>query len=173
MPPVSQLVVFAHGMESGPWGTKIKALARVAEAAGWAVDSRDYRSTKDPDARVRMLLADPPQAEKLVLVGSSMGGYVSAMACEALNPDGLLLIAPALYFERYDAEPTGIPKHCSVVHGWHDDIVPPERAIRFADTHKAELHMLDGDHRLVEQIPELIWVLERILARIEHEQAND
>lgn len=166
MSDVSQLVVFAHGMESGPWGTKIDALAKVATTAGWAVDSRDYRSTKDPDERVRMLLANPPQADKLVLVGSSMGGYVSAMACEALRPDGLLLIAPALYFQDYDAEPTGIPSLCSVVHGWHDDIVPPERALRFANTHKAELHMLDGDHRLVEQISELEWVLERLLARV-------
>lgn len=166
MSDCSQLVVFAHGMESGPWGTKIKALAAVAEHAGWAVDSRDYRSTKDPDARVRMLLADPPHADKLVLAGSSMGGYVSAMACEALKPQGLLLIAPALYFQDYDAEPTGIPPHCSVVHGWHDDIVPPERAVRFATTHTAELHMLDGDHRLVAQIPELEWVFARLLRRV-------
>ena len=162
----SKLVVFAHGMESGPWGTKIKALAKVAEGAGWAVDSRDYRATKDPDERARMLLADPPRADRLVLVGSSMGGYVSAMACEQLEPDGLMLIAPALYFQKYDAEPTGIPKACAVVHGWHDDIVPPERALRFADTHKAELHMLDGDHRLVEQIGELEWILTRLLARV-------
>lgn len=159
-------MVFAHGMESGPWGTKIKALAEVAQRCGWTVDSRDYRSTRDPDARVRMLLDDPPRADRLVLVGSSMGGYVSAMACEALRPDGLLLIAPALYFQGYDAEPAGIPALASVVHGWHDDIVPPDRAVRFARTHRAELHMLDGDHRLVEQIPELEWILERMLGRI-------
>lgn len=162
----SQLVVFAHGMESGPWGTKITALAKVAERCGWAADSRDYQSTKDPDERVRMLLADPPTADRLVLVGSSMGGYVSAMACEALRPDGLLLIAPALYFEHYDAEPAQVPALTSVVHGWHDDIVPPERALRFATTHKAELHMLDGDHRLVDQIAELEWVLARLLKRV-------
>lgn len=162
----SRLVVFAHGMESGPWGTKIQALAEVAQQAGWAVDSRDYQVTKDPDERVRMLLANPPQADRLVLVGSSMGGYVSAMACEALAPDGLLLIAPALYFQDYDAEPTGIPAISSVVHGWQDDVVPPERALRFAQTHQAELHMLDGDHRLVAQIAELEWVLARLLQRV-------
>lgn len=30
------LVIFNHGKESGPWGTKIKVLAKTAEALGLA-----------------------------------------------------------------------------------------------------------------------------------------
>lgn len=33
------LVVFAHGMESAPWGTKITALAKVAQRMGFRADS--------------------------------------------------------------------------------------------------------------------------------------
>ena len=60
-----KLVVFAHGQESGPWGTKITALAEAAQALGWAVESTDYRvlpDKNDPDARVAHLLALRPQA---------------------------------------------------------------------------------------------------------------
>lgn len=37
------LVVFSHGKESGPWGSKIQALAKVAERLGGDVISVDYR----------------------------------------------------------------------------------------------------------------------------------
>jgi len=41
------LVVFSHGKESGPWGSKIKALAKVAERLGGNVISVDYREYVD------------------------------------------------------------------------------------------------------------------------------
>jgi hypothetical protein len=47
----------------------------------------------DPDACVKWLLA---MGLRLVLVGSSMGGYVSTIASQSLKPAGLFLMAPAL-----------------------------------------------------------------------------
>ena len=35
--------------------------------------------------------------ERLILVGSSMGGYVSTVASVSLKPAGLFLMAPAFY----------------------------------------------------------------------------
>src|SRR5882762_9251169 len=93
------LVCFAHGKESGPWGTKITHLANTAKRRGYEVISPDYSHSHDPRARLAQLLELAPKAGRaLVLVGSSMGGYVSAMACAALKPQALLLMAPALYF---------------------------------------------------------------------------
>jgi hypothetical protein len=46
-------VCFSHGQESGPWGTKIRALADVAHA----VESLDYQGMADPQARARKLSA--------------------------------------------------------------------------------------------------------------------
>src|SRR3546814_11352042 len=74
------LIVFAHGKESGPWGIKIKHLAKTAEQRGFDVISPDYRHTQEPQARIDQLITLRPQARRLVLAGSSMGGYVSAMA---------------------------------------------------------------------------------------------
>lgn len=160
------LVVFAHGKESGPWGRKIMHLAQTARARGFEVLSPDYSHTHDPRIRVAQLQALQPRARRLVLVGSSMGGYVSAMACAALQPRALFLMAPALYFPGWDEEPGGIPALCSVVHGWQDDIVPPERGLRFARTHRAELTLLDSGHTLNDQLEVLAQLLDRLLSRV-------
>src|SRR5438552_3185684 len=134
-----RLVCFAHGKESGPWGTKITHLAQVARQRAFEVISPDYSHTHDPKERVAHLLQLAPRASCLVLVGSSMGGYVSAMACAALKPRALFLMAPALYFPGWDEEPAGCPALTTVVHGWKDDIVPVERSIRFAQPRAAAL----------------------------------
>jgi pimeloyl-ACP methyl ester carboxylesterase len=159
------LVCFAHGKESGPWGTKITHLAQIARARGFDVSSPDYSHTHDPHERVAHLLKLAPQAHRLVLVGSSMGAYVSAMACETLRPRALFLMAPALYFPGWDEEPSGVPPLTAVVHGWRDGIVPVERAVRFAQKNHAELHVVDSGHTLTEQLPLLGRVFEHLLAR--------
>lgn len=156
-------VCFAHGMESGPCGRKITALASVARDRGWAVESPDYRFTREPQARLAHLLQlGLPAGRELVLVGSSMGGYVSAMACERLQPAGLLLMAPAVYLPGYPGEPRLTAPHCAIVHGWRDELIPPANAWRLAEGHRAELHLLDDDHGLAASLP----VIEQILARL-------
>lgn len=167
-PVPDKLVVFAHGKESGPWGTKITRLAVTARQRGFEVISPDYSQTPDPRARVAQLLARAPRAgSALVLAGSSMGGYVSAMACAGLKPQALLLIAPALYFQGYDEEPPPPPAINAVVHGWSDDIVPVDRAIRYARRHRARLHLLDAGHTLNDRLPELEAIFDELLARAE------
>jgi alpha/beta superfamily hydrolase len=161
-----KLVVFAHGKESGPWGTKITRLAEVARARKFDVLSPDYSHTHDPRERVAHLLQLAPHAEKLVLVGSSMGGYVSAMACAALKPRALFLMAPALYFPGWDEEPQECPKDTVVVHGWHDDVVPVERGLRFAQPRGAALHLLDSGHTLNDRLDALVLLFEDLLTRV-------
>lgn len=159
------LVCFAHGKESGPWGTKITHLAEIARGRGFEVMSPDYRHTHDARARVAHLLALAPRARRLVLAGSSMGGYVSAQACAALRPVALFLMAPALYFPGFDEEPQGVPTLCTVVHGSRDEIVPVERGMRFAHTHGAQLQVLDSDHGLNDQLPALGLAFDELLRR--------
>ena len=52
----SGTVVFSHGRESGPWGSKITAMAAMVRTHGWAAESVDYRGLDDPSERVRKLL---------------------------------------------------------------------------------------------------------------------
>jgi predicted esterase len=155
MPENARTVVFSHGLDSVPWGAKIVALAEIAKAAGFAVESVDYTRLRDPEERVAKLLAECPSgAQTLVLVGSSMGAYVSAVASETLKPAGLFLLASAFFIPRY-ARPSPKPnaKHVTLIHGWRDDVIPPENAFRYAQEHGARLHLIDGDHRLTEALP--------------------
>jgi alpha/beta superfamily hydrolase len=148
-------VVFSHGLDSVPWGAKIVALAEIAKAKGFQVESVDYTQLRDPEERVAKLLAECPSgSKKLVLVGSSMGAYVSAVASKTLKPDGLFLLAAAFFIPRY-AQPSPKPnaKHTELIHGWRDDVIPPENAFRYAQEHGAQLHLIDGDHRLTEALP--------------------
>lgn len=164
MPEDDNLVCFAHGKESGPWGIKITYLSEIAREKGFSVISPDYTFTFDPEERVARLLELAPQARRnLVLVGSSMGGYVSAMACRELKPRALMLLAPALYFPQYNGEPEACPPETVVVHGWSDDIVPVDRSIRFARARNAALHLLDSGHTLNDQLPILGRLFEHLL----------
>ena len=93
-----RFVVFSHGKDSEPWGSKIAAMAEIAREEGFHVESVDYRGIDDPQARVTRLLAFCKDLRgSLVLVGSSMGGWLSLLVARH-RPErlaGLVLIAAA------------------------------------------------------------------------------
>lgn len=160
-------VVFSHGQESGPWGTKIRAMAECARELGCTADSIDYQGIADPAERVQKLIDETRDIDDtLVLVGSSMGGHVATAAAATVGAAGLFVLAPAYYMPGFDGltpEPPAIP--ICIVHGWRDDIVPVDNSIRFARNCRAELHVLDGDHRLTANIDEINVYLTTFLAR--------
>ena len=99
-PVVNRHVVFSHGQESGPWGRKISALAEVARSEGYETHSVDYRGIDEPRARIAKLVDFCKELSgDLVLVGSSMGGYVAVASASLLHARGVFLMAPALYME--------------------------------------------------------------------------
>lgn len=165
---MSLTVVFSHGKESGPWGRKITAMAALARELDLGVESVDYRGIDDPAARVEKLVAVASRlARPLVLVGSSMGGHVSAAAASRLRPRGLFLLAPAFYMPGFESyTPQDVPCPTAIVHGWRDDIVPVENGIRWAREHHAALHVLDSDHRLEDRIEPICALLKSFLDEI-------
>ena len=143
-------VYFSHGKESGPWGSKIQRLASIASEHGCAVDSIDYTDSHDPDQRVERLVGLLKNEEDgFILVGSSMGGYVSLVASDTVETHAVFLLAPALYISNYKRQqycPTH--KYLEIVHGWSDEVIPVENSIKFAKEADGTLHMIQGDHRL-------------------------
>ncbi|HLZ96461.1 MAG TPA: alpha/beta fold hydrolase [Steroidobacteraceae bacterium] len=162
-------VVFSHGKESGPWGSKIKAMAAAVQDLKIAVESLDYRGIDDPAARTAKLLGMAPGiAGPLVLVGSSMGGYVSAAAAATFPVRGLFLLAPAFYMAGFEAHtPQDVACPTVIVHGWRDDIVPVENSIRWARERRAALHVLDSGHRLEDRIDEICRLLRSFLTDLD------
>ena len=162
------VVIFSHGQESGPWGTKINAMADAARSLGCDVDSVDYQGISDPTARVDKLVAYcEPLDSPLLLVGSSMGGHVATAAADTVNAVGLFVLAPAYYMPEFeDLTPDAPTMPISIVHGWHDDIVPVENSIRFASECHATLHIVDGDHRLTANIDDICDYLTRFIEKL-------
>ena len=151
-----RVVLFSHGQESGPWGTKITALARDAKDAGFAVDSIDYRGMADPAERAKKLIARMRVcSEEILLVGSSMGGYVAVAAAQQQPAAGLFLMAPALAVPGWPKLGEIVSAPAFIVHGWQDDIVPIEWSIDFARVNKARLHLLNAGHSLTEALDEI------------------
>src|SRR5258708_4999095 len=142
----SGTVVFSHGKESGPWGSKISAMAAGVRTPGWAAESVDYRGLDDPGDRVRKLIGVGKElGEPLVLVGSSMGGHVAAAAASRLGARGLFLLAPAFYMAGYEEyTPQDVACPTPLVHGRHDVLGPGENNIRLGGRHQAAPHPLNS-----------------------------
>ena len=68
-------------------------------------------------------------------------------------------------FEQHTPKPAECP--ITIVHGWRDDVVPVENSVRYAQQYKATLHILDGDHRLVDNIPQINYLFEYFLVTLE------
>jgi predicted esterase len=143
-------------------------MAQLVRELGCDADSIDYQGISDPAERVNKLISECSDIDDtLILVGSSMGGHVATAAAEALGAAGLFVLAPAYYMPGYeDLTPDPPQTPTCIVHGWHDDVVPVENSIRFAAQCAATLHIVNGDHRLTENIDEINFLLKRFVDSI-------
>jgi pimeloyl-ACP methyl ester carboxylesterase len=154
-------VILSHGTGSGPQATKVSVLAEAAESMGYTIERPDYR---DCDAlgeqasvapRVARLVermracAEPP-----ILVGSSMGAFVSGLAslqapCRALFllalPVGIPGLEPSFDMAR------DVP--AMLVHGFADDLCPADAALSFAERVGMPALLVNDGHRLADHVP--------------------
>lgn len=161
-------VYFSHGKESGPWGSKITRLAAIAREFGCAVESIDYTDLDNPDLRVdRLLDLLKDEDDDFVLVGSSMGAYVALVAAGEVAAQAVFLLAPALYIPGFKKQNYGSNHtRVEIVHGWSDDVIPPEHSIKFAKEAGCTLHLISGDHRLSSSIEIVEELFKQFLRRI-------
>jgi surfactin synthase thioesterase subunit len=160
-------VIFSHGKESGPWGGKITKLANIAKELNFSVDSIDYTDTFSPDERVVILNKYlENETQPFILVGSSMGGYVSLVSAKTNSPLALFLLAPALFIPDYQKQTYPNLQHIEIVHGWSDDVIPVEHSIKYAKQTQCSLHLIDGDHRLNSSMEQVIALFKLFLYTI-------
>jgi predicted esterase len=142
-------------------------MAGLVQSLGCRAQSIDYQGIADPTERVQKLLAEAAGIDdRVILVGSSMGGHVATAAAGQLGAAGVFVLAPAFYMPGHEAltpAPPALP--ICIVHGWHDDVVPVENSIRFAAGCAATLHVVDGDHRLTANIDEINEYLRLFIGR--------
>lgn len=135
-------VVFLHGLESGPGGTKGLALE---EAFG--AECPDFTGM---DFQERMKKMDEVYKDRfnLILVGSSMGAILALHWANANidNVKAMVLIAPAIGVDR-----AGIPSEhptpkCTtrILAGLQDDLIP----LHVIQDTFGEVVVCDDDHRM-------------------------
>ena len=151
--------ILSHGFESGPDATKVTALAEAAGSLGWTHERPDYTDLDarrtiselgDVPARLERLLALARTAAArgpLVLAGSSLGAYVSALVSLQVPVAGLFLMAPPIRMEPASPlDAAHVPT--SIVHGWDDELIPAAQVVDWARERRARLLLVDDTHRL-------------------------
>ena len=149
------MIIFAHGLEGSPNGSKIRALRE----AGFEVIAPDFQGMALAE-RVDLLqqICEEHREAKPVLAGSSYGGLTASLVAMRM-PDafrGLLLCAPALHLDEPPVTEETIlvsPKGMKtiVIHGVGDDIVPISCSVEYAERSGNDIvafHQVDDGHRL-------------------------
>jgi alpha/beta superfamily hydrolase len=147
-------VIFSHSKESGSNGAKIQLLSNIAQQLDFETHSIDYTQCKDVSERVKILegFIKKNPSQKHILVGSSMGGYVSTVVAQHFATEGLFLMCPALYLSNYPVQRyRPITNNIEIIHGWQDEVVPYQNSIQFGQETKATLYLIADNHRLSEQ----------------------
>ena len=151
--------ILCHGFESGPDATKVTALADVAERLAWTHERPDFTDLDalrdkgplgDVAARLERLLALARSAAArgpIVLAGSSLGAWIAGRASLQLPVAGLFLMAPPIVLDpQHPIDAARVPT--SIVHGWHDELIPVADVVAWAQARNARLLLVDDSHRL-------------------------
>lgn len=158
-------VVFCHGLEGSPNGTKVRAM----KESGIDVLAPDFQGQvlAERVETLRAVLATLDPTRPILLAGSSYGGAVAAWtAMHTTHPlVGLLLLAPALHYAEppvpdADAyEPVPVPT--VIIHGTDDTIVPLSASEAYAakGAHVV-LHAVADGHRLVGSLDRIVETIQ-------------
>lgn len=169
--------ILSHGFESGPDATKVTALADVAERTGWSHERPDYTDLDarrdvgrlgDVAARAQRLLGLAQAAAEcgpVVLAGSSLGAWISGHVSLQVPVRALFLMAPPVRMqEARPMDAANVP--ISIIHGWHDELIPAAAVVDWAAPRNARLLLVDDGHRLERHVGDSAEAFAALLASL-------
>jgi pimeloyl-ACP methyl ester carboxylesterase len=156
-------IILSHGSDSGPDATKVSVLAALAESQGWTTVRPDYREDDahghagsiDPRlARLAQAIGASPVPP--VLVGSSMGAFVSGLAsldapspacsCWPCRPGSPATPGSSPYGRTFRRSSFMVMPTMSA---------PLDAALAFARDHAIPALLVQDDHRLGATLPDI------------------
>lgn len=148
-------IIYSHGKFSGPAGNKAQLIRKLADRANMSFVPIDYTGMLNPDQRVSKLLDsynEMPERQT-ILIGSSMGAYVSIVGSFFIKPLGIFAISPAIGLNGYLIKnPTPNALHKAIIHGSNDELISQEIVKKYASEHHFHLDLIDGNHSLKEHL---------------------
>ena len=144
-------ILFLHGLESGPHGSKYQALKKVFGE----VLAPDCSGVKDEKERLIIIQREINcEGGPFLVVGSSMGGLMALLLQKENQQEvaGLVLCAPAIHRPAAaNLDLNNLPPTL-VIHGIHDNVVPLGASTPFGD----RLIKVEDDHRLSNSMAEIL-----------------
>ena len=131
-------------------------MAEVANKKGYRTHVPDWRNVRPvPSHRISLLKKEGwLDAERLVLAGSSLGGYTVSKIAEQREVVGLFMLVPIVN-ERGDGSsfPSPKSKQNVIIHAWDDEYTDPVHVQVYCTMLKnRRLHILPGRHSLGEHL---------------------
>lgn len=152
-------VILSHGLNSSPAATKVTAMAAVAESLGWTSERPDYSDLdasgdilKLHDRLERLLQRARAVDGPLVLAGSSMGAFISALASLEVDCIGLHLLVPPPRLKGFPRLLDAAPVPIEIIHAWNDELIPASEVIAWAQARQARLILVPDTHRLEQHV---------------------
>ncbi len=141
-------VLFLHGLEGSPKGSKAKWLKKNFKGVTPKLDVSTF------EAAVASAKKAIRKERPSIIVGSSFGGAVllELMHTGDFDGFGIFLAQAGLKLTNHDRLPEGA--HAVIIHGTGDDIIPIEDSRQLAQNSGLELMTLDDDHRLLSVLSE-------------------
>jgi len=156
-------ILFLHGLESGPHGSKYQALKSVFEE----VLAPDCSGIKNELERLKIIRREiENSSEPFLVVGSSMGGLM-ALLLQQVEPEkvaGMVLCAPAVHRPAAETLNLETLPPTIVIHGTRDDVVPFAVSQVFGD----RLIAVDDDHRLSHSLAEIVRRVSEVKHQLEY-----
>ncbi len=154
-------IVFLHGLESGPHGSKYQALKKQFGH----ILAPDCSGIFDEQERLKIIRRDLAQeSSPLLVIGSSMGGLMALLLqqAEADKVAGMVLCAPAIHHPAAQHLDYNQLPPTRVIHGTQDDVVPFEVSQVFGD----RLIAVDDDHRLTKSMDLILQTVAELHAML-------
>lgn len=160
-------LVFLHGLESGPHGSKYQLLSTLSLGT---VLAPDCEGVFDVSERLRLIEAALRGVPRVVLVGSSFGGLLALLyaAAHPARVAGMMLCAPAVHVPELIALP-GLPAGAQlptvpvqVLHGSQDDVVPLAPVQAYCAAQGFTLTVVPDGHRLAVSHAELAKLVREV-----------